>query len=143
MRIFKQHTGIWEGTYTRINEKGEVIDHHQSRLTLRIEGNVWKQQNEYTWEGGKHELHDFGAAAFDEAGMLHFDNARILGKAWESSDVICLEWSYKQQPGSQLYEIISLLGDGHRMRTWQHSQSGQFQGLTMIEERRVSTQAEM
>jgi hypothetical protein len=141
--IFAQHTGIWEGTYTRIDAQGQVIDQHRSRLTLRIEGNTWRQTNEYTWPDGRREFHDFGASPIDQDGVLYYDNPRIVGKAWETGDTICLEWQYKQQPGTQLYEIINLLGDGHRMRTWQHSRNGHFEGLTMIEERRVAKQAEI
>lgn len=138
--LFEAHTGIWEGTYTRLNEKGEVIDRHKSRLFLKMKGNRWIQKNEYTWDNGKKEVHDFGASTFDEKGILHYNNHRIVGKAWEAGDVICLEWQYNEQPGTHLYEIITLLGDGHRMRTWQHSRNGKFEGLTMIEERRVAPQ---
>lgn len=138
LKLFPQHIGIWEGTYTRLNEKGQVIDQHKSRLTLKLEGNAWHQKNEYTWENGKKETHDFGISYFGKDNILIFDNPRIKGEAWEADQVIVLHWSYKDTPGSQLYEIITLIGDGHRMRTWQHSLSGQFTGLTMIEERRVA-----
>ncbi|MCU0426332.1 MAG: DUF3598 family protein [Candidatus Kapabacteria bacterium] len=139
LSIFPKHEGIWEGTYTRINPKGEVIDKHNSRLTLKLVGNEWSQTNEYTWESGKREFHDFGTSYFDENDRLQFDNPRIKGEAWESgNDVINLYWTYKSEPGTMLFEIITLIEDGHRMRTWQHSRNGQFEGLTMIEERRVA-----
>ncbi|MCU0391685.1 MAG: DUF3598 family protein [Thermoflexibacter sp.] len=138
LKLFSQHTGIWEGTYTRLNEKGEVIDKHNSRLTLKLEGDKWSQKNEYMWDNGKKEVHDFGISQFNKDGILVFDNQRIKGEAWEADQVIVLHWIYNDTPGSHLYEIITLLGDGHRMRTWQHSLNGKFTGLTMIEERRVS-----
>lgn len=138
LRLFPQHTGIWEGTYTRLNPQGQVIDHHKSRLTLSLDGNKWSQTNEYTWADGKREFHDFGVSYFDDNERLQFDNPRIKGESWESGDNIILWWTYKNEPGTMLYEIITLLGDGHRMRTWQHSRNGVFEGLTMIEERRVS-----
>lgn len=140
LSLFEAHTGIWEGTYTRLNEKGEVTDRHRSRLFLKMEANQWIQKNEYIWDSGKREVHDFGASPFDENGILHYANKRIIGKAWEAGDVICLEWQYNEQPGTHLYEIITLLDEGHRMRTWQHSRNGKFEGLTMIEEHRVAPQ---
>jgi hypothetical protein len=138
LKLFPQHAGTWKGTYTRLGANGEILDKHNSLLTLSLEGKRWKQTNEYTWESGKRELHDFGESMFDDNDHLHFDNARIKGEAWESDDVIILWWTYKDQPGSMLYEIITLICDGHRMRTWQHSRNGVFEGLTMIEERRIA-----
>ena len=55
-----------------------------------------------------------------------------------------LVWEYKNRPGSKLYELIDLIGDGtHRIRVWKWAQGDEFQGLTMIEERRVATQEEI
>jgi hypothetical protein len=137
LTLFPKHHGIWDGTYTRLGADGKVMDHHKSHLTLTLDGKVWKQTNEYTWESGKREFHDFGTSYFDDNDHLQFDNPRIKGEAWESENVIILWWTYKDQPGSMLYEIITLIDDKHRMRTWQHSRNGVFEGLTMIEERKV------
>jgi Domain of unknown function (DUF3598) len=143
LKLFPLHTGVWRGTYTRIAADGSIIHQHASELTLRLNGSIWHQTNRYTFLDGREEFHDFGECPFNEEGVLIFDNPRILGKAWETEDSIVLEWQYKNEPGSQLYEIINLLGDGHRMRVWQHARNGVFEGLTMIEERRVKTQAEI
>lgn len=143
LKLFPKHTGIWEGTYTRLNAKGEVIDKHRSRLTLKLDGNKWSQKNEYMWDNGKKEVHDFGVSTFDENGYLTFDNPRIKGKSWEADEVINLWWTYNEEPGTKLFEIITLIEDGHRMRTWQHSRNGEFEGLTMIEERQVAKQEEI
>lgn len=97
--------------------------------------------NEYTWPDGHYELHDFGVCEFNADGILIFDNPRILGKAWETHDSVCLTWSYRNRPGSHLYEMIDLIGDGkHRIRTWKWSFEDTFEGLTMIEERQTATQ---
>ncbi len=143
LRLFPRHTGIWEGTYTRISPTGEVIYKHRSKLTLKLNGKDWSQTNEYIFPDGRREFHDFGVSKFDDSGILTFDNPRIFGKSWESEDNILLWWEYKEEAGTRLYEIITLLGDGHRMRTWQHSRNGTFEGLTMIEEKRVKTQEEI
>ncbi|WP_250631861.1 DUF3598 family protein [Rhodoflexus caldus] len=140
LKLFPLHTGVWEGTYTRLSPDGKVLDHHKSRLTLRLNGNCWEQLNEYFWDNGRYERHNFGKNYFNEAGIMTFDNDRIYGTSWESGDSIILEWTYKADPGSKLYEIINTIGPGHRMRVWQWSHSGRFEGLTMIEERQVSTQ---
>jgi hypothetical protein len=137
LTLFPKHHGIWEGTYTRLDANGQVTDKFHSRLTLRLEGKQWSQTNEYSWDNGKREFHDFGSSHFNDHDHLIFDNPRIKGEAWESNNVINLYWTYKDEPGTMLYEIISMIDDNHRMRTWQHSRNGVFEGLTMIEERKV------
>lgn len=145
LRLFPKHTGIWEGTYTRIEPDGSMRDRWRSRLTIRMmEDGRYHQVNQYFWDDGFEECHDFGICEFNEEGQLIFDNPRIIGRAWETRDSVCLIWDYKHRPGSRLYEMIDLIGDGtHRIRVWKWSQGDEFQGLTMIEERRVATQDEI
>jgi Domain of unknown function (DUF3598) len=142
LKLFPQHTGIWEGTYTRLSAGGKVLYKHSSRLNLQLNGNRWSQTNEYEYKDGRKEFYDFGCNSFDDNGVLTFDTPRIYGKSWEAGNVILLWWTYKDLPGSLLYENIVLLNEGHRMRTWQHSRNGMFDGVTMIEEWRVKKQEE-
>jgi hypothetical protein len=134
LKIFPHHTGVWEGSYTRIASDGKVLWNHKSRLSLRLDGNEWRQSNLYTFPDGKVEFHNFGLSRFTNDGIMTFDNSRIFGKSWETEDSIILWWEYKEEPGTKLYEIINLLDSGHRMRVWQHTRNGIFEGLTMIEE---------
>lgn len=140
LKFFPHHTGIWEGTYKRIAADGTILYTHKSKLTFRLDGRRWYQTNLYNFDDGREEFHNFGEAIFDDDGVMTFDNPRIYGKAWEGKENILLSWTYKDQPGSKLYEIISLLGKGHRMRVWQFSENDVFQGLMMIEEWQKATQ---
>jgi len=146
LKLFPKHIGVWEGSYTRINADGSIRDKWKSRLTIRWEGpGNYHQVNEYMWDDGHYECHDFGVCQFNEKGELIFDNPRILGKAWETHNSIVLTWSYRDRPGSKLYEIIDLIGpeDKHRIRVWKWAQDDEFQGLTMIDERQVKTEEEI
>jgi len=138
LKFFPHHTGIWKGTYKRIAPDGTIMYQHKSKLTFRLVGNKWYQTNLYNFADGREEFHNFGEAIFDENGVMTFDNPRIYGKAWEGEKNVMLTWTYKDQPGSQLYEMITLIEEGHRMRVWQFSQDGEFQGLMMIEERKIA-----
>jgi hypothetical protein len=40
-----------------------------------------------------------------------------------------------------LYEMITPISPTHRMRVWQHSMNGKFEGLTMIEEFKKADQS--
>ena len=145
LTLFPKHTGIWEGVYTRIDADGNKYDQWKSKLTIKLfDDNKYHQVNEYFWPDGHYELHDFGVCVFNEYGELIFDNPRILGKSWETNNSICLTWSYRNKPGSNLFEMIDLIGDGtHRIRTWKWSLGDVFQGNTMIEERRTATQEQI
>jgi hypothetical protein len=146
LRLFPHHTGVWEGTYTRISPEGSLIDKWRSKLTIRmLSTDHYHQVNEYFWDDGHYELHDFGVCAFNEKGELIFDNPRILGKAWETEDSVVLTWSYRDRPGSNLYEMIDLIGEEkkHRIRTWKWSFENTFEGLTMIDEHQTAIQSEI
>jgi Domain of unknown function (DUF3598) len=141
LRLFPKHIGIWEGTYTRIAPDGSMIDRWKSRLTIRMESERgYHQVNEYMWDDGHYELHDFGVSYFDDNWELQFDNPRIKGHSWETQNSVNLIWSYKDRPGSKLYEMIDLIGDDERtrIRTWKWSCYDQFEGNTMIHEKKIS-----
>ncbi|MBL7814236.1 MAG: DUF3598 family protein [Saprospiraceae bacterium] len=139
LRLFPLHLGIWEGTYTRIQPDGTVSNTFRSRLTIRMpDDRTYQQVNEYFWDDGHYECHDFGTTYFNEQGELIFDNPRMVGKAWETQNSVVLTWSYRDRPDSQLYELINLIGDNkHRIRVWKWSCGDVFEGLTMIDERKV------
>jgi hypothetical protein len=141
LRLFPHHTGVWEGVYTRIDARGTRTDQWKSRLTIRMfDNDKYHQVNQYFWDDGHAECHDFGITSFDSTGTLIFENPRISGQSWETRDSVCLVWTYKNRPGSKLFEMIDLIGDGtHRVRNWRWTLGDEFQGITMIEERKVAT----
>ncbi len=145
LRLFPLHTGVWEGTYTRIDADGHKVNQWKSRLTIRMyDGNKYQQVNQYFWPDGHEECYDFGESWFDETGTLILESPRISGRSWETRDSVCLIWTYKNRPGSKLFEMIDLIGDGtHRVRNWRWTQDDEFHGLTMIDERRVKTMEEI
>jgi hypothetical protein len=145
LKIFPHHLGIWDGTYTRILPDGTVQDKWRSRLTIKMFDEIkYHQVNEYMWDDGHYECLDFGVCEFNKKGELIFENPRLSGKSWETKNSIVLTWSYKDRPGSNLYEIIDLIGDGkHRIRVWKWAYKDEFEGLTMIDERKVGEPADI
>jgi len=138
-------TGVWEGTYTRIDIDGNLVDKWKSRLTIKMLPNrMYHQVNEYMWDDGFYECLDFGICPFNEKGELIFENPRLSGKAWETGRSIVLIWEYKHRPGMTLFEQIDLIGnDDHRIRVWKWSEGDTFNGITMIDERKVKTEEEI
>ncbi|MEM7355844.1 MAG: DUF3598 family protein [Acidobacteriota bacterium] len=136
--VFDRHIGVWEGTYTLIDRaSGEVLDQHKSRLSCSIDGAKWSQRNEYDWADGRREDKAFDGDFRD--GKLVFDTPRLKGAAVEADEkTIVLRWVYTHEPSSDYSEIITLVDDNHRSRTWQHFENGDFTKLTIIDERRVA-----
>ncbi len=142
LKLFPKHAGIWEGTYRRIGADGQLIDQWKSRLTCAmLPDRKYHQVNQYTWDDGFTECLDFGICPFNEKNELIFENPRLSGKAWESGRSVILIWDYKHRPGMTLFEQIDLIGnDDHRIRVWKWSDNDKFNGVTMIEERKVCGQ---
>jgi hypothetical protein len=134
---FARHVGDWEGTYTQIDRLGRILDHHRSRLECRIDGDTWSQKNRYTWDDGRVEEKQFDGT-FVADGRVAFDTPRLKGVANDADGrAITLHWTYTHEPANEYYEIITLVDDTHRARTWQHFEGGKFVKLTIIDERKV------
>ncbi len=136
--VFRRHHGLWEGTYSLLDLNGRLLDRHQSRLQCDIKADgSYFQRNTYTWPDGKHEVFEFPGAFRD--GALHFDTPRLKGRSLEcTGDIIILYWNYKERPEDTLAEIITLVSDTRRVRTWQFIENGHLTRLMAIEENKVS-----
>jgi len=145
LKLFPKHTGIWDGTYTRIGADGNMIDKWKSRLTIRmLPEHKYHQVNQYFWDDGFEECLDFGICPFNEKGELIFENPRLSGKAWETGRSVVLIWEYKHRPGLTLFEQIDLIGnDDHRVRVWKWTENDNFLGITMINERKVGNESDI
>ena len=140
MPVLVRHEGIWEGTYTVIDNDGKIIDKHKSRVTCDFpEGaaSPYFQTNRYEWPEGKVEEYQFPGEYCDK--KLWFDTERIDGKAWEADDSIIILWfSYKDIPDAFVYEMIHISDcKNHRARTWHWFKNGEIYQRTLIKEDRV------
>ena len=135
--VFARHKGVWEGSYTLLDRDGNVLDRHKSRLEIEMDEPKYFQRNIYTWDDGRSESIEFPGEFRD--GRLWFDTPRLEGSAVEvDDDIIVLTWHYKDKPADSLGELIRLLDDNNRVRTWQFVDDGQFKKVMVIQERKVS-----
>ena len=140
MPVLVRHEGIWEGTYTVIDNDGNIVDKHKSRITCEFPDDApapYFQTNRYEWSDGKVEEYQFPGTYRDSA--LWFDTERIDGKAWEADDSIIILWfSYKEIPDAYVYEMIHISKcSNHRARTWHWFKNGEIYQRTLIKEDRV------
>jgi hypothetical protein len=141
LELFRQHTGVWVGIYTRIDSFGQVIETHDSKLELTLNGQEWWQRNTYTKADGTVLQFEF-TGTFTDQGVLVLDTPRLFGQAWKNGPYVLLNWQYKDAPQNDNHEMISLVSEGHRMRTWQCQEQGKVKEFVLIEEYQVCTQAE-
>jgi hypothetical protein len=140
MPVLARHEGDWQGTYILVDLEGNILDQHKSHLTCEFPENSpypYYQTNRYTWADGKKEEHKFPGMYQDKA--LWFDTERINGKAWEVDDAtVILYFSYKEMPGSYLYEMIQISPcNNYRARTWHWFKNNKLDRRTLIQEERM------
>ena len=135
--VLQRHMGIWEGTYTLMSSDGSVLDQHQARLEIQRNGSQYFQRNIYSWPDGRRQTIDFPGEL--RVGRLWFDTPRLSGSAMElDDDTVVLRWHYKDNPEQRLAELIYLVNDRQRCRTWQYIESGQITKLMLINERKIA-----
>ncbi len=146
MPLLARHEGVWDGTYTYYNVKGEKVDEHSSRLFCRFPDDgafPYHQTNHYTWADGKTEVRDFPAEYRDK--RVWWNNDLIIGWAAEvglddKNRTVMLYWQRTGDPSLYLYEMIQIADDGQtRCRTWHWIRNGQLETRTAIQERLVTT----
>lgn len=140
MPVLVRHEGDWVGTYTQIDNDGNIIDKHNSHLTCQFPEDSpypYFQTNRYEWADGKREEYQFPGTYRDK--KLYFDTERIYGYSWEVDDsTIILFITYKSIPDVYIYEIINISPcNNYRARTWHWFKNNQIFRRTLIKEERM------
>jgi hypothetical protein len=140
MPVLVRHEGDWVGTYTVIDNQGNILDKHNSHLTCQFPEDSpypYYQTNRYQWADGKREEHQFPGMYRDK--KLWFDTERIDGCAWEADNsTIILYFTYKNMPEMSLYEMIQISPcNNYRARTWHWFKNHQIYQRTLIQEERM------
>jgi len=125
--------GVWEGTYTFLSPKGELLERFPSRQELRLVDGVWHERIVYLREGREPEVLDFKARF--EQDRLVFDDPDIHGDTWLiGDDVLLFPYYWKSRPDVKIVETVTLPAPGRKARVWQKFDHGALVGVTLIEE---------
>ena len=140
MPVLVRHEGDWAGTYTVIDNDGNIIDKHESHITCQFPEDApypYFQTNRYKWSEEKVQEYQFPGAYRNK--KLWFDTERINGYAWEADDsIVILYFSYKDIPDAYIYEMIHISPcNNHRARTWHWFKNHEIYRRTLIKEDRV------
>jgi hypothetical protein len=136
--VLVRSLGVWEGTFTRVDLAGKVLDRCSSRLTCSVRPDgVYRQVDEFRWDDGHTETMVLVASIGDDG--LNFSTERIEGRTWQAGpDNMVGTWSHRSDPQSRTWEILTLTDEDHRKaRCHQHFQRGELTGFTLIDEHRA------
>ena len=138
----RAHEGIWEGTYHHLNEAGEIVDVHASRVICEFPSDAgqvfYRQHIEFSWDDGRIRRDRFDGIV--DGTCLRYDTPTFSGRSWETEDgLLLLNLQRKDEPGAMFYEIIAMGATGeHRARTWHWFRDGKLYRRTLCDERRIS-----
>ena len=129
-------TGVWEGTYSHFKTDGTLIEKYDSHQETRLVGEDWYERIVYKREGKEPETIDFRARVIDDE--LLFDDANFLGQTTVvNSQMLVFPYTWKDKPHLKVLELIYIVNDNYRTRTWQSFEHEKLVKTTLIEENRV------
>lgn len=136
--ILHKHCGTWEG-HSKIwdPETGQVVDTYHSKVEISVRGADYLQHNTYTWSDSRVEKKQYKGCV--EGDVLKMDTERLVAKSRViGPDTVIFYGSFKGEKDTDVYEIVRLLPDNCRCRTWQIVKEGTPHRVIHINERKVS-----
>jgi hypothetical protein len=139
--IFRRHIGTWQGEYIKTDSHGQFLRSFLGVFEIAIEGPIYRQVNRYQYsDGNQLELHFTGEFV---DGILHMTSTSysdFAAIAWDAGqDTVCFR-STKTQDGALItfIETMTLLSSDRRIRSTHGLKDGAFDGISFIEEIRLS-----
>lgn len=139
--IFWRHTGTWQGDYIKTDTGGNFLRRFWGQFTIAITGTTYRQVNRYQYPDGSQLQLEFAGEFVD--GILHMTSpsyADFSAIAWDAGqETVCFR-ATKTQAGSLItfMETMTLLAENRRVRSTHALKNGVFDGISFIEEIRVS-----
>ena len=138
--IFQRHVGSWKGEYIKTDLTGHFLRSFTGTFTITIEGNTYRQVNQYEYPDGKELTLNFeGEFAGGILKMSSTSYSEFSAIAWDAGQETIGFRLTKTQDGAiiNFVETINLLNNDHRVRSTQAFKNGKFDGISFIEEIRL------
>jgi len=138
--IFQCHIGTWKGEYIKTDTRGHFRSSFLGTFTVAIEGNIYRQINQYEFPDGTRSTLNFeGEFKSGILTMYSRSYADFHAIAWDAGQNTIGFRATKTQDEVLItfVETINLLNRDHRVRSTQAYKNGIFDGISFIEETRV------
>ncbi|AKG23625.1 hypothetical protein [Calothrix sp. 336/3] len=135
--IFTRHMDTWKGEYIKTDKHGHFSPSFVGTFTISIEGNQYRQVNNYEYSNGSRLQLNFEGYFEDKILKLFSSSyADFSAIAWDAGqDIICFRANKTQDDGLITFmETMTLLDENHRVRSTQVFKDGIFDGISFIEE---------
>ncbi|PZV11260.1 MAG: hypothetical protein DCF20_19750 [Pseudanabaena sp.] len=139
--IFTHHIGTWQGEYIKTDKNGHFSRSFFGSFTIAIAGNQYRQVNKYKYTDGSSLQLDFEGHFEDRILNLYSSSySDFSAIAWDAGqDLVCFRATKTQDNALITFmETMTLLNENHRVRSTQAFKDGVFDGISFIEEIRVS-----
>ncbi|MCU0570837.1 MAG: DUF3598 family protein [Oculatellaceae cyanobacterium Prado106] len=139
--IFLRHVGTWQGEYIKTDTRGQFLSSFVGTFTVNIEGITYRQTNRYTYADGRRLQLDF--EGIFEQGILKMSSSSysdFAAIAWDAGQETIGFRVVKTQDDAciEFMETMMLRSADHRVRSTQAYRNGVFDGISFIEETRIS-----
>lgn len=139
-----QQMGVWDGTFRRYDDTGQLVQTFASTVVQRLEAKQgrwhYSQSNHYRFADGSQQCIEATGELRD--GRLHVQSDRLQGWAMdvpEAPGTTLLLMESKDGSNLQVQEISQVLKGGRqRLRSFQAIQGGRIVGRTHIDEHKTS-----
>lgn len=139
--IFTRHIGTWKGEFIKTDTGGHFSRSFLGTFTIAIMGSTYRQVNNYEFpDGSPLQLNFEGEFENGILNLFSSSYSDFSGIAWDAGqDIICFR-ATKTQDNSLItfMETMTLLDENHRVRSTQVFNDGIFDGISFIEEIRLS-----
>jgi len=139
--IFIRHIGTWKGEYIKTDRQGHFSRSFVGSFTIAIDGSQYRQVNKYEYSDGSRLQLDF-EGVFEDRILKLFSSSYsdFSAIAWDAGqDIVCFRANKTQDDALITFmETMTLLDEKHRVRSTQSFKDGIFDGISFIEEMRVS-----
>jgi hypothetical protein len=139
--IFTHHIGTWQGEYIKTDKRGHFSRSFVGNFTIAIAGNQYRQVNKYEYTDGSRLQLDFeGQFENQILNLFSSSYSDFSAIAWDAGQgLICFRVTKTQDDALITFmETMTLLNEKHRVRSTQAFKNGIFDGISFIEEMRVS-----
>ncbi|MDZ7951041.1 DUF3598 family protein [Nostoc sp. DedQUE09] len=139
--IFTRHIGTWKGEFIKTDKRGHFSRSFFGTFTILIEGSQYRQVNNYEYSDGSRLQLNF--EGYFEDRIVKFVSSSysdFSAIAWDAGqDTICFRITKTQDNALITFiETMTLLDENHRVRSTQAFKDGIFDGISFIEEIRLS-----
>lgn len=139
--IFTRHIGTWKGEYIKTDRQGHFSRSFVGSFTIAIDGSQYRQVNKYEYSDGSRLQLDF-EGFFEDRILKLFSSSYsdFSAIAWDAGqDIVCFRANKTLDDAVITFiETMTLLDENHRVRSTQAFKDGIFDGISFIEEMRVS-----